>query len=127
YYNWLGVFGIKPFAECSAAAKQAASKAVELDSPSAEAYIALGFATACHDFDWAVAEGQHRLAIENNPNYATAHHWHAFQRTSEGRFEEIIERMLRPRELDPLSPSILQAPGWCYSHARRFDDSISTY
>ncbi len=30
YYNWLGVFGIKPFAECSAAAKEAASKAVDL-------------------------------------------------------------------------------------------------
>src|SRR6185295_3300553 len=38
YYNWLGVFGIKPFAECSAAAKEAASKAVSLDSTSAEAY-----------------------------------------------------------------------------------------
>jgi tetratricopeptide (TPR) repeat protein len=127
YYNWLGVFGIKPFAECSAAAKQAASKAVELDSTSAEAYSALGFATACHDFDWAVAEGQHRRAIENNPNYATAHHWYAFHLTMEGRFEESIERMLRARELDPLSPSILQALGWCYYHARRFDDSISTY
>lgn len=127
YYNWLGVFGIKPFAECSEAAKQAASKAVELDATSAEAYSALGFATACHDFDWAVAEGQHRQAIEINPNYATGHHWYAFHLAMEGRFDEAVQRMLRARELDPLSPNILQALGWCYYHARRFDESIATY
>jgi eukaryotic-like serine/threonine-protein kinase len=127
YYNWLGVFGIKPFPECSAAAKQAASKAVELDPDSAEAYSALGFATACHDFDWAVAEGQHRRAIEINHNYATGHHWYAFHLVMEGRFDEAIRQMLRARELDPLSPSILQALAWCYYQARRFDESIAIY
>ncbi|HET9479784.1 MAG TPA: tetratricopeptide repeat protein, partial [Pyrinomonadaceae bacterium] len=127
YYNWLGVFGVKPFAECSAAAKQAASKAVELDSTSAEAYSALGFATACHDFDWSVAEGHHRRALEINPNYATAHNWYAFHLVMEGRFDEGIEQMLRTRELDPLSPAVLQALGWCYYHARRFDESLATF
>jgi TolB-like protein/Tfp pilus assembly protein PilF/tRNA A-37 threonylcarbamoyl transferase component Bud32 len=127
YYNWLGVFGIRPFAETSAAAKQNASKAVELDSSSAEAYSALGFATACHDFDWAVAEGQHRRAIEINPNYATGHHWYAFHLVMEARFDEGIEQMLRTRELDPISPSVLQALGWCYYQARRFDEAIATY
>ena len=127
YYNWLGVFGIRPFAETSAAAKQSAAKAVELDSSSAEAYSALGFATVCHDFDWAVAEGQHRRSIEINPNYATGHHWYAFHLTMEGRFEEAIEQMLRTRELDPVSPSVLQALGWCYYHARRFDESLKTF
>ena len=127
YYNWLGVFGIRPFAETSAAAKQAAAKAVELDSSSAEAYSALGFATVCHDFDWAVAEGQHRRSIELNPNYATGHHWYAFHLLMEGRFDEGIERILRTRELDPISPSVLQAVGWCYYQARRFNESISTF
>jgi eukaryotic-like serine/threonine-protein kinase len=127
YYNWLGVFGIKPFAECSAAAKEAAAKAVALDSSYAEAYSALGFATVCHDFDWSVAEGQHRRAIEINPNYATAHHWYAFHLLMEGRFDESLAEMLRARELDPLSPSIIQALGWCYYQMRRFNDSIETY
>ncbi len=127
YYNWLGVFGIRPFHETSAAAKQSAAKAVELDSTSAEAYSALGFATVCHDFDWAVAEGQHRRAIEINPNYATGHHWYAFHLIMEGRFEEGIEQMLRTRELDPVSPSVLQALGWCYYHARRFEESTTTF
>ena len=127
YYNWVGVFGIRPFAETSAAAKQSAAKAVELDSSSAEAYSALGFATVCHDFDWAVAEGQHRRSIELNPNYATGHNWYAFHLMMEGRFDEGVEQMLRTRELDPMSPSVLQALGWCYYHARRFNESIETF
>ena len=126
YYNWLGVFGIRPFAECSTAAKDAARKAVDLDPTSAEAYSALGFATVCHDFDWAVAEGQHRRAIEINPNYATAHHWYGFHLQMVGRFDEGIKEMLRARELDPLSPSILQGLSWCYYQARRFEESITT-
>ncbi|HEU4511138.1 MAG TPA: protein kinase [Pyrinomonadaceae bacterium] len=127
YYNWLGVFGIRPFAETSAAAKQSAAKAVELDSTSAEAYSALGFATVCHDFDWATAEAQHRRAIEINPNYATGHNWYAFHLAMEARFDEALEQMLRTRELDPISPSVLQALGWCYYHARRFDEAIHTF
>ena len=127
YYNWLGVFGIRSFAECSAAAKAAASKAVSLDPTVAEAHTALGFATVCHDFDWAVAEGQHRRAIEINPNYATAHHWYGFHLAMAGRFDESIREMSRARELDPLSPSIMQALAWVYYQARRFNESITTH
>jgi serine/threonine protein kinase/tetratricopeptide (TPR) repeat protein len=126
YYNWLGVFGIRPFAECSAAAKEAASRAVELDPGAAEAYSALGFATVCHNFDWAVAEGQHRRAIEINPNYATGHHWYGFHLMMVGRFDEALREMLRARELDPLSPNIMQGLSWCYYQWRRFDESITT-
>ncbi|HKO95543.1 MAG TPA: protein kinase [Pyrinomonadaceae bacterium] len=127
YYNWLGVFGIRPFAETSVAAKRAAAKAVELDPSSAEAYSALGFATVTRDFDWAVAEGEHRRAVELNPNYATGHHWYAFHLLMVGRFEDGLREMLRARELDPLSPSILQSLGWAYYQARRFDESVSTH
>jgi eukaryotic-like serine/threonine-protein kinase len=127
YYNWLGVFGIRPFAETAVAAKRAASKAVELDPASAEAYSALGFATVTKDFDWAVGEGEHRRAIEINPNYATGHHWYAFHLLMVGRFEDGLREMLRARELDPLSPSIMQSLGWAYYQARRFDDSIATF
>jgi len=127
YYNWLGVFGFKPFEDCSAAAKEAAGKAIALDPSAAEAYSAMGFATVTHDFDWAVAEGQHRRAIEINPNYATGHHWYGFHLLMVGRFDEAIREMLRARELDPHSPSVLQGLGWCYYQARRFDESITIY
>ncbi|MFL6228569.1 MAG: protein kinase domain-containing protein [Pyrinomonadaceae bacterium] len=127
YYNWLGVYGIMPFAECSAAAKEAARKAVELDPTSAEAYTALGFATVTHDFDWSSAERQHLRAIELNPKYATAHQWYGFHLTMEGRFDEAVTEMQRARTLDPLTPSIMQALGWCYYQGRRYDEAITAY
>ena len=44
-----------------------------------------------------------------------------------GRFDEAIREMLRARELDPLSPSIMQGLSWAYYQARRFEESITTY
>ncbi|HYY42859.1 MAG TPA: hypothetical protein VE775_09025, partial [Pyrinomonadaceae bacterium] len=125
YYNWLGVYGIMPFAECSAAAREAARKAVELDPTSAEAYSALGFATITHDFDWQSAERQHLRALELNPKYATAHQWYGFHLAMEGRFEESILEMQRARALDPLTPSIVQALSWAHYQARQFDEAIA--
>ncbi len=127
YYNWLGVLGFRPFAECSTAAREAAARAVELDPESAEAYSALGFATVCHNFDWGVAEGHHRRAIEINPNYTTGHQWYGFHLMMVGRFEEALRELLRARELDPLSPSIMQGLAWCYYQARNYPDSIATF
>ena len=127
YYNWLGVFGVRPFVETSEAAKAAATKAAELDPTLAEAYSALGFATVCHDFDWAAAEGQHRLAITLNSNYATGHNWYGFHLGMTGRFDESIREMRRARELDPMSPSIMQSLGWAYYQARRFDEALETF
>src|SRR5689334_22509961 len=127
YYNWLGVFGVRPFKECSEAAKQAAQKAVDLDPGAAEAHSALGFATMTRDFDWSVAEAHHRRAIEINPNYATGHHWYGFHLQMTGRFEEGLREILRARELDPLSPSVVQGLGWCYYQARKFNESVVTY
>jgi len=127
YYNWLGVFGVRSFDECSAAAKEAAQKAIDLDPSAAEAYSALGFATAAHDFDWSVAEAHHRRAIEINPNYATGHHWYNFHLLMTGRFDEALREILRARELDPASPSVVQALGWCYYQSRRYEESIATH
>lgn len=127
YYNWLGVFGVKPFRECAEAAKQAAQKAVELDPSAAEAYSALGFATVTHDFDWAIAEAHHRRAIDINPNYATGHHWYSFHLQMIGRPDQAIREMLRARELDPLSPPVVQGLAWAYYQARRFDESIAAF
>ncbi|HWN09898.1 MAG TPA: protein kinase [Pyrinomonadaceae bacterium] len=127
YYNWVGVYGVMPFDECSAAAKEAAEKAVALDAGLAEAYSALGFAIVTHDFNFASAERQHQRALELNSNYATAHQWYGFHLLMEGRFDEADAEMRRARELDPLTPSVMQSLGWCRYMSGRFDESISAY
>jgi serine/threonine protein kinase/tetratricopeptide (TPR) repeat protein len=127
YYNWLGVYGVLPFAECSASAIEAARKAIEIDPTLAEAHSALGFAVVCHDFDWAAAEAHHLRAIELNPNYATAHHWYSFQFQMEGRFDKGLEEINLAAQLDPLSPSIQQGRAWLFYQSRRYEESLAAH
>jgi tetratricopeptide (TPR) repeat protein len=127
YYNWLGVYGVLPFAECSASAIEAARKAIEIDPTLAEAHSALGFAVVCHDFNWAAAEAHHQRAIELNPNYAIAHHWYSFQFQMEGRFDKALEEINHAARLDPLSPSIQQGRAWLLYQSRRYEESLAAH
>jgi serine/threonine protein kinase/tetratricopeptide (TPR) repeat protein len=123
YYNWLGSFTVLPFAECSAAAYEAASTAVALDPTLAEAYAALGQAILCRDFAWAGAERQLLHAIELNPNYSAPRIWYALQLAMEGRFTESVREAQLARDLDPLSIISRFSAVWCSYHARRFDEA----
>src|SRR5258705_6856393 len=67
------------------------------------------------------------MAISLNPNYATGHNWYGFHLLMTARFDEAIREMLRARELDPLSPSIMQSLGWTYYQARQFDEALATF
>jgi serine/threonine protein kinase/Tfp pilus assembly protein PilF len=127
YYIFLGIFALMPFAESSAAAKEAAQKAIELDVTLAEAYAALGFAIVCHDFDWQAADQHHRRALELNPNSVTAHNWYSFYLAQQMFFDEAIIEAKRAIELDPVSPLITLTLAWCYYHARRFGDALAVH
>ncbi|HKP46880.1 MAG TPA: protein kinase, partial [Pyrinomonadaceae bacterium] len=119
YYNWLGIFGVLPMAECSAAAHEAAAKAVSIDPVLAEGHGALGQAILCHEFDWTRAEQQLLRSIELNPNYAPARIWYAFQLAMEGRFAESLREAKIARELDPLAVLSGLALAFCTYQSRR--------
>ncbi|HYO91096.1 MAG TPA: protein kinase, partial [Pyrinomonadaceae bacterium] len=119
YFIFLGIYGIVPFAESSAAAKEAAQKAVELDDTLSEAYAALAFAIVCRDFDWRTAEEFHRRAIALNPNSSIAHNWYAFMLMQEARFDQALAEVKRSLELDPVSPLTSMSLAWCYYHWHR--------
>ncbi len=123
YHNWLGSFAVLPFAECAAAAYEAASTAVSIDPTLAEGHAALGQATLCKDFHWASAERELRTAIELNPNYSVARIWHALQLTMEGRFTEGLQEAQRARDLDPLAVISRFSLVWCSYHARRLEEA----
>ena len=123
YHNWLGVFSVMPFAECAAAAYEAASTAVEIDPNLAEAHTALGQAILFRDFAWASAEHHLVRAIELDPNYAPAHTLYAMQLVKEGRFTEALREAQIGRDLDPLAIISRFAVVWCSYHARRFDEA----
>ena len=123
YHNWLGVFSVMPFAECAAAAYEAASTAVQIDPTLAEAHGALGQAILCRDFAWASAEHELVRSIELDPNYAPARVWYALQLSMEGRFSESMREAHTARDLDPMAIISRFCVVWCSYHSRRFDES----
>jgi TolB-like protein/DNA-binding winged helix-turn-helix (wHTH) protein/Tfp pilus assembly protein PilF len=89
-----------------ARARAAVLKALELDNTLAEAHTSLASIKEDYDWDWNGAEAEYKLALELNPNYATAHQWYSNFLAGLGRFDEAINELKRAQELDPLSPVI---------------------
>ena len=111
-------------AEAFPRAKQAATKAMEIDERVGEAHTALAYAKLLYDWDWRGAEKGLQRAIELNPGYATAHQWYADYLTIVGRHEEAVSEMQRARECDPLSLIVNANVGEVRYFARQYDGAI---
>ncbi|MDQ6802356.1 MAG: winged helix-turn-helix domain-containing protein [Acidobacteriota bacterium] len=108
-------------------AKSAAAKALEIDADSAEARVALAYATYLYDWNAGQAETQFRRALRLNPSYASGHQWYAVFLASRGRFDEAIAQINLARQIDPLSLIINDVVGWIYALARRDDRAIEEF
>ena len=108
-------------------AKAAAQKALEIDERLAEAHAALGFIKNNYDWNWQESEAHFKRAVEINPNYAIAYHWHGFCLTARRRFAESIELMKQAQSLDPLSPIINTVCGLPFYYMRRYERAIKIY
>ena len=105
-------------------AKDAALKALRLDSNLAEAHAALGKVLFFSEIDLTGAMREYKRAIELQPNDATAHHWLGNDALAAlGRFEEAIAQGKRAVELDPLSPVINTDLGTTFYYAHRYEES----
>src|SRR2546430_510651 len=105
-------------------AKDAALKALRLDSNLAEAHAALGKILFFREIDLAGAMREYTRAIELQPNDATAHHWFGNDTLAAlGRFEEAIVEGKRAVELDPLSIVINVDLGETLYYAHRYDEA----
>jgi TolB-like protein/DNA-binding winged helix-turn-helix (wHTH) protein len=108
-------------------AHDAARRAVELDGTLAEAHTAMAVVAQDCDWDWTTAEKEYRLAIESDPNYATAHHWYAEYLALMGRLEEALAEMERARRLDPQSLIIATDKALILYYSRKYDLSMQEY
>jgi len=125
YYNLLGIYAVMPFQETSAAAKEAAQKAVTLDENLAEGYAALGFAVLMRDFDWAQAEKHLRRAVELNPNYVTGLIWYCCFLGVKGESEEALKQIRHALKLDPLTPIVPHTLNLTLYYAGNFEEAIA--
>jgi TolB-like protein/Flp pilus assembly protein TadD len=106
-------------------AKEALTKALQLDPSLAEAHASLGHIKLIYDWDWSGAEAEFKRAIELNPAYATAHQWYALYLNAVGRTPEALAQLEIAAGLDPLSPTIQTAIAEAYYFARQYDASVT--
>jgi tetratricopeptide (TPR) repeat protein len=123
-YILLGTYGVLPPKEAYAKAREAATKALELDDTLGEAHNALATVKSDYDWDWPGAEREFRRAIELNPGYATAHQWYGELLSNLGRHEEALAEIKRAQQLDPLSLIINAVSGRNLLFAGRDDLAI---
>ncbi|MEP6912871.1 MAG: tetratricopeptide repeat protein [bacterium] len=126
-YALLAAFSAEPPKELMPQAKAAAMKALALEDNLAEAHASLGQILMYYDWDFNGAEREFKRAIELNPNYATAHHWHAENLSALQRHDEALAEIRRALELDPLSLIINRVYGDMLLDARRYDEAIEQY
>ena len=114
-----------PKAEAIPKAKEAATKALQLDDSLAEAHVASARIMTYYDWDWAGAEREFKRAIELNSNSGDAHREYAAYLTNVGRSEQAVAEAKRARELDPLTLITNFQVAWALIGARRYDEAIS--
>jgi TolB-like protein/Flp pilus assembly protein TadD len=105
-------------------ARAAAERALALDPNLGGAHAALAHLSMFHDWDAHGAEQQFRIALQLNPNDATAHHWYGLLYLYTGRFDEAKREVRRAQELDPLAPILPAVLSRVYLFAGDTDQAI---
>lgn len=126
-YVWLGIYNFLPPQEAFAQAKSWAAVALAMDESLASAHTSLAFNSMFSELDWESAEKEFKVAIELNPNFATAHQGYSLWLTAKGRFEEALMEVEQALEVDPTSFIINVSKGITLYVARQYDRSLEQF
>ena len=123
-YNMLVVYGRLQPKEGFPKAKEAATKALEIDESLAEAHTSMAFIKFRWDWDRSATESEFQEAIKLKPAYAPAHQWYSSYLVAVERFDEAIAEAKRTEELEPLSFVASSHLGWIYYLSGQNDNAI---
>jgi eukaryotic-like serine/threonine-protein kinase len=104
--------------------RDAASRALAMDSGLAEPHTALGLASV-HAWDYETAGNEYRRALALDPRNATAHQWYGELLIRTNRVDLGIAQMRTAVALDPLAPVTESALGYALHFAKRDDEAIT--
>lgn len=108
------------------AARNAAVRALELDDTLADAWAALAGIQFAYDWNWNLAEGTTRTALQYGPRNSAALGNAAHVMRGLGRTDEAIEYALQAVETDPLNRGSLRVLAVTYWLAGQLSDSEAT-
>jgi serine/threonine-protein kinase len=123
-YSLLPEYTDSPPADVLQRTRNAASRALAIDSTLAEAHTALGLASL-HAWDYETARRQYQMAIALGPRYPTAHQWYGELLYHTGQADSAAVEIRRAQALDPLAPIIAAALGYSLNLAGKFDECVS--
>jgi TolB-like protein/DNA-binding winged helix-turn-helix (wHTH) protein/Tfp pilus assembly protein PilF len=117
-WNFSNILGVHLPRESLPQAREAATRAIQLDPLLAEAHAALGMEKSHYEFDFPGAEREFLKALEVNPNSPYAHLFYSncFLMPM-GRKAQAIAENNRAMEIDPLSLPINNFMGMTYMFA----------
>lgn len=124
-YGHMGFLGIFPPKDVIPKAKEAAAKAIEMDSQLAEAHTSLAFILKVYDWDWEASGREYRRALELNPHYTQAHRSYAAYLSALGNAAEAMHEIQLAQDLDPLSLTLSMEISWHLYMARDYDRAIA--
>jgi serine/threonine protein kinase/tetratricopeptide (TPR) repeat protein len=99
-----GSVGLPPN-EALPKAREAATRALDLDDSLGEPHAALAQVKFLVDWDWPGADREFKRSIELNPGYTEGRHMYSHYLMAMGRFDESLVESTRFLELDPFSPA----------------------
>ena len=108
-------------------AKEAALRALALDSSIAEAHTALAYVLAFYEHRWGAADSALQRAIAIDPRYVLAHLRRANVLAAQGRFDEAEKEVDRAREIQPESFVVMLNRGMMAEMSGRWDEAIARY
>lgn len=103
--------------------REAAERALELDSNLGQAHSAMGVYHASK-FEWAAADEEFRRGLELDPRYSTGRYWYAITIGPQGRLDEAIDNARIAVDLDPLSLINVRGYGWILMWAGRYGEAL---
>ena len=122
--NTLAIYRERTSASVPRQARDAAARAVALDSLSADAQMSYGILLFRHDWRWADAERHLRRAIALNPSLGEAHEYLARVLRSLGRFAEARAHLAEAHRIDPQQPAYWVRLGRVSYFARDYERAI---
>jgi TolB-like protein/DNA-binding winged helix-turn-helix (wHTH) protein len=123
-YALQGYLGSVPGREAFNKSRNAARRALELDSEIPESHISLAMADMLFFRDFPEAEASLRKALALDPNSAYAHEVSCWFNVEMGRAQEGITECRKALELDPLSLLYNYSLSATYYFAREYEPSL---
>src|SRR2546421_2897286 len=124
-YSHRAVFGYVPPHDIHSKAKQAALRALALDSTLAEAHTSLGFIDLFLEWDWATAGRELDRALALDPRYPPAHLFRAWYFLATDRMNDAVGEVQTAVRLDPFSLVNNARLASMLYYARRYNEALA--